>query len=147
MARGKKIISGIPASPGVVIGRIRVVDKDREKMVKLEVGEIMVAERTTPEDLMYMSRAAAFITDVGGVTAHAAIIAREMGKPAITGTSEGTTVLKDGQMVVVDGDEGTIYHWVPEEKETLSGKMARLAKEKGIQISPEFLEKMRKREE
>ena len=81
MGQGKKIIEGRPGAMGVAVGVVRVVDKDKAKMELLMKGEIMVAERTTPDDEMYMARAEALVTDVGGSTSHTAIIAREMGKP------------------------------------------------------------------
>lgn len=151
MPKGKKIIQGRPSSPGQVVARVRIVNGDLDKKEKLQPGEIMVAERTTPEDTIYMGKAVAFITNLGGTLCHAAIVAREMGKPAVTGTTEATEVLKDGQMVLVDGNEGAVYEWIPEEGkeekgENLADKMARLAKEKGITISPEFIEKMKRRE-
>jgi len=157
MAKGKKITEGLGGSPGIVVAKVRVVDKDWEKMEKLEHGEVMVAERLTPEDTIYMKKAAAFVTDVGGYTAHAVVIGREMGVPVIVGTAEGTKVLKDGEMVVVDGFTGTterglpigaVYEYVEEVPVlSLTDKMEKLAKERGIPIPPGVLEKMRKREE
>jgi len=146
MGKGKKLVEGRPGSAGEAVGVVRVVDKDKEKMEKLAKGEIMVAERTSPSDVMYMARAAAIVTDVGGSTSHSAIVAREMGKPAVVGTIEGTSVLKDGQKVVVDGTQGVVYEYVEEEGESIADKMEKLAKEKGIHIDPAFLQKMKRRE-
>lgn len=148
MAKGKEIIRGRGASPGTVVGTVRVVNQDEEKMAKIEAGEIMVSERTTPEHEAYMARAAALITDVGGKLSHTGIVAREMGKPAVVGTEEGTAVLKDGQKVVVDGTEGVVYEYVEEEapeKPSIAEKMAELAAKKGIKIDEAFLKKMRER--
>lgn len=152
MARGKKIIEGIPASPGEVICTVRIVDKDPEKLEKVKPGEAIVGERFNPEHDIYLKKAAALITDVGGVTSHTAIVAREWGIPAIVQTLNGTTVLKDGQKVVVDATGGAVYEYVPVEEEkfvkaeSLADKMAALAKAKGISIDPAFLEKMKRRE-
>ena len=55
-----------------------------------------------------MKKAAAFVTDIGGITSHAAIVSREMGKPCIIGTKNATKVLKDGMMIEVNADNGTI---------------------------------------
>ena len=63
---------------------------------------------TMPRYLPAMVRAAAFVTDEGGITCHAAIIAREMRKPCIIGTKIATQVLKDGDMVEVDADNGVV---------------------------------------
>jgi len=145
MGKGKKLIEGRPGSKGVVVGVVRIVDKDKEKLSKISSGDIMVAERTTPDDEMYMAKAAALVTDVGGATSHTAIIAREMGKPAVVGTIEATTVLKDGQKVIVDGNEGAVYEYT-EEGGTVADKMAELAKKKGISLDPAFLEKMKRRD-
>ena len=63
---------------------------------------------TRPEFLPLMSKASAFITDEGGITCHAAIVAREMKKPCIIGTKIGTKALKDGDMIEVDADKGVV---------------------------------------
>ena len=63
---------------------------------------------TRPEYLPLMEKAAAFITDAGGVLSHAAIVAREMKKPCIIGTKIATKILKDGDLVEVDAERGTI---------------------------------------
>lgn len=63
---------------------------------------------TTPNMISIMKKAAAFVTDEGGVTCHAAIIAREINKPCIIGTKIATKVLKDGDIVVVDASNGII---------------------------------------
>jgi len=69
----------------------------------------MVAEMTTPDFVPAMKRAAAIITDHGGRTSHAAIVSRELGIPCVVGCSTGTAILKDGQIVTVDGSSGKIY--------------------------------------
>ena len=63
---------------------------------------------TTPEFVPLMQKAAAIITDQGGILSHAAIVSRELGKPCITGTENATSLLKDGDMVEVDADEGVV---------------------------------------
>ena len=63
---------------------------------------------TTPDMIMVMHKAAAFVTDEGGITCHAAIVSREMKKPCIVGTKIATKVLKDGDMVEVDATDGTV---------------------------------------
>lgn len=98
-------LKGLCAYPGNTQGKVRRVFsyKDAEA---LEEGEVLVASMTTPELIAAMRKAAAFVTDEGGITSHAAIVAREMGKPCVVGTKIATKVLKDGDLVVVDN--GTV---------------------------------------
>ena len=79
--------------------------KDQDKLKK---GEILVTSMTTPDYLPSMQKASAFVTDEGGITCHAAIIAREMKKPCIIGTKIATKILKDGDLVEVDADKGVV---------------------------------------
>lgn len=98
---------GQSACRGKVEGKVRVIMSKKE-IPKLESGEILVTAMTTPEYLPAMSKARAFITDEGGITCHAAIIAREMKKPCIIGTKIATSILKDGYLVEVDADSGVV---------------------------------------
>ncbi|MFH1316262.1 MAG: PEP-utilizing enzyme [Candidatus Woesearchaeota archaeon] len=102
-----KELHGKVGYPGHVKGKVRIVktDKDNTNFVK---GEILVSIITTPNLTPSMEKAAAIITDGGGVTCHAAIFAREMKKPCIIGTKVATKVLKDGNLVEVDAKEGVI---------------------------------------
>ena len=79
-----------------------------DSIEKFQEGEILVASMTRPEYIPSMKKAIAFITDEGGITCHAAIIAREMKKPCVIGTKIGTKVLKDGDLVEVDANIGVI---------------------------------------
>ena len=105
---GVLILSGIPASPGTATGIVKIthhasgIDKIRE-------GDVLVAEMTTPAFVPAMKRAVAIVTDRGGRTCHAAIVSRELGVPCIVGTGEATSVLKDGQLITVDGSQGKVY--------------------------------------
>lgn len=151
MPRGKEIIRGVAASKGEVVAICRVVDNDEEKKAKLQPGEIMVTDRTTPDDVIYMKKAVAFVTNAGGALSHTAIVAREMGVPAVTGTAEATSVLKDGQKVIVDGGEGAVYEYIPDAEEKPAGesmvdKIAKIAEKKGVKLPPGFLDKMKNRE-
>jgi phosphoenolpyruvate synthase/pyruvate phosphate dikinase len=108
--KDKKILEGLAASPGIAVGIVRNAhDRDLYIMAQIKPGEVMVITRTVPEDLFFMEKASAFITDTGGETSSTAIVARSMGKPAVTATAEGTISLEDGQKVIVDGTEGTVY--------------------------------------
>lgn len=102
-----KKIKGQVANVGKVIGIVRVVLDDAE-ISTVQNGEILVAIMTMPKYLPAMKRAAAFVTDEGGVTCHAAIISREMNKPCIIGTKIATKVLKNGMEVEVDADSGVV---------------------------------------
>ncbi|MBI5071326.1 hypothetical protein HZB93_00285 [Candidatus Falkowbacteria bacterium] len=100
------ILKGSAASGGKVRGRVRVVLNP--KGAKLEKGEILVAGMTRPEYVPLMKKAAAIVTDEGGITSHAAIISRELGIPCVIGTKIATKVLKDGDLVEVDATKGVI---------------------------------------
>jgi len=90
-----------------ITGPIQIV-LDPKDADHFREGSILVAPMTTPEYVFIMKRAAAMITDAGGLTSHAAIVSRELGKPCIVGTKIATKVLKDGDMVEVDADHGII---------------------------------------
>lgn len=76
---------------------------------RVEEGDILVAEMTTPDFVPAMKRAAAIVTNRGGRTAHAAIVSRELGIPCIVGTETATEILKDDQIITVDGSHGKVY--------------------------------------
>ncbi|MFH1632178.1 MAG: PEP-utilizing enzyme [bacterium] len=99
--------SGEVACAGKVTGKVRKVLEFRD-MFKFHEGEVLVSPMTVPDFLPVMKKAIAFITDEGGITCHAAIIAREMNKPCIIGTKIATQVLKDGDSVEVDANTGKI---------------------------------------
>ena len=75
---------------------------------RLQAGEILVAPMTSPDWVPTMRRAAALVTDGGGMTCHAAIVSRELGVPCVVGARTATTVLRDGELVTVDGAPGTV---------------------------------------
>lgn len=102
-----KELSGQIAMKGKVSGRVRILFQ-KSDIPSLKTGEILVTAMTTPDYLPAMHKAAAFITDEGGITCHAAIVAREIGKPCIIGTKIATQVLKTGDMVEVDANHGTV---------------------------------------
>jgi len=100
-------LKGVAASPGVVQGVVKVCESVSD-IEKVQSGEIIVASMTRPEYLPAMQKAAAFVTNEGGITSHAAIVARELGKPCVIGTKIATQILKDGDLVEVDADEGVV---------------------------------------
>lgn len=102
-----KQFSGQPAFPGKAAGRVQKV-MVRADIVNFKPGSILVAETTFPEHVPAMKSAIAFITDEGGITCHAAIVARELKKPCIVGTKIATKVLHDGDLVEVNAKSGII---------------------------------------
>lgn len=103
----ENFLKGQSAYRGKVSGKVRIV-KRTDQAEKVIEGEIIVSPMTTPDFAPAMKNAAAFVTDEGGVTCHAAIIAREIRKPCVVGTKIATQVLKDGDMVEVDADNGIV---------------------------------------
>ncbi|MFC7073946.1 phosphoenolpyruvate synthase [Halovenus rubra] len=101
------ILSGLGATPGQASGEVRLVTK-LDQLDKVEEGDIIVTEMTTPDMVPAMKRGAGIVTNEGGTTSHAAIVSRELGVPAVVGTETGTEELTDGQLVTIDGDKGTI---------------------------------------
>ena len=104
---GTVLVSGLAAAPGVVSGVVRILQSPADG-ARLVNGEVLVAAMTNPDWVPTMRRAAALVTDSGGVTCHAAIIGRELHLPTIVATRNATTVLRDGEMVTVDGANGVV---------------------------------------
>ncbi len=102
-----KEFAGTCAYPGKAVGVVKVVN-DENEMNKFKVGDILVSTSTTPKIIPAMKKAAAIITDSGGITCHAAIVSRELNVPCVIGTKIATKVLKDGDRVEVDAANGTI---------------------------------------
>ena len=101
------LVRGLGAAPGQGSGPVRIA-ADLSDAADLVAGEILVTPMTAPDWVPLMKRAAAIVTDSGGMTCHAAIVSRELGIPCIVGTSEATEVLEDGQLVTVDATEGVV---------------------------------------
>ncbi len=80
-------------------------------------GDVIVTEMTMPDMVPAMKRASGIITDEGGMTSHAAIVSRELGVPAIVGTTNATTVLNDGEVVTLDGERGAVLEGAEVEPE------------------------------
>ncbi|MGH1505517.1 MAG: PEP-utilizing enzyme [Acidimicrobiales bacterium] len=100
-------LSGMAASPGVAEGKARLVFNP-EDIGKVQDGEILVAPITAPSWAPVFPKIRACVTDIGGMMSHAAIVCREYGVPAVTGTGFGSREIKDGQMLRVDGSNGTV---------------------------------------
>jgi pyruvate,water dikinase len=102
------LVAGMPGSPGVAEGPVRVV-RDPAAFGSLLPGEVLVAAYTNPSWTPLFTRAAAVVVDTGAAMSHAAIVAREYGVPAVMGTGDGTRRLSDGQWVRVDGSRGQVF--------------------------------------
>jgi pyruvate,water dikinase len=107
-------IIGQPASPGRASGPVRLV-RGPEDFSRFQSGDVLVARGTAPAWTPLFAQAAAVVTDGGSLAAHASLVAREYGIPAVVGTGDATVRLRDGQHVVVDGSAGVveIASWAP----------------------------------
>jgi len=100
-------IKGTIAYPGNAKGTCRILNTLKD-ISKIHKGDILVISMTDPNYMPAMEKASAFVTDQGGILCHAAIVSRELKKPCIIGTKNATKVLKDGDLIEVDAEKGTI---------------------------------------
>lgn len=110
-ANKSPMIVGRSVGAKIAVGRARVIESV-ENLSEFVPGEILISDITTPDWEPIMKVATALVTNRGGRTCHAAIIARELGIPAVVGTAQGTETIKTGQLITVscaEGDEGRIY--------------------------------------
>jgi phosphohistidine swiveling domain-containing protein/putative Ca2+/H+ antiporter (TMEM165/GDT1 family) len=106
------LLSGIAASRGQATGKVRII-RGPQEFGLLRSGEILVCPYTNPSWTPLFQRAGAVVVDAGGIGSHAAIVAREYGIPAVMGTGFGTTTLRNGQDVLVDGTLGQVTAVAP----------------------------------
>jgi pyruvate,water dikinase len=104
---GTVLCSGLAAAPGTVSGPVRIL-RSTADAPRLLRGDVLVATMTSPDWVPTMRRACALVTDGGGVTCHAAIVGRELHLPTVVATRTATTVLRDGELVTVDGTKGVV---------------------------------------
>ncbi|MBN1880884.1 MAG: pyruvate, phosphate dikinase [Deltaproteobacteria bacterium] len=119
-ARRKVIAKGLPASPGAGVGRVVFTANDAEKEAKNGVKVVLVRIETSPEDIHGMNAAEGILTARGGMTSHAAVVARGMGKPCVAGAGDvrvsyekqqlsvGDVVIKRGDFITLDGSRGEV---------------------------------------
>ncbi len=100
-------LKGMPASPGVVTGKVKLV-LTKLNLDEIQDGDVMVTYATSPDYVPAMKKCSAIVTDEGGVVCHAAIVSRELRIPCIVGTKSATQALKDGDMVEVDAEKGIV---------------------------------------
>ncbi len=103
----KKEFKGRSASPGFGKGKARIILNSRE-FNKFEKGDILISLNTTPDYVPIMKKAAAIVTEEGGLTAHVSVVSRELGIPCIVGIRNITKILKDNDLVEVDADKGIV---------------------------------------
>ena len=108
------VLTGISASPGTYTGTVRVIH-DETEFSKLQAGDVLVCPITTPVWSVLFASVGALVTDTGGILSHAAIIAREYHVPAVVAAGNATSLLRDGQLVTVDGVAGTATIVQPKE--------------------------------
>lgn len=104
---GRALVTGTAASPGTAAGRVRLIT-GLDDFGRFAAGDVLVCRTTSPAWTPLLARAAAVVTETGGMLAHAAIVAREFAIPAVLAAEGAMTVLTDGQPVVVDGTGGTV---------------------------------------
>jgi len=100
-------IKGNSAYPGRVVGKVKIINSVQE-MMKMHQGDVLVSHMTNPDIVPAMKQASAIVTDLGGITCHAAIVSRELKIPCVIGTKIATQVLKDGDKVEVDANKGIV---------------------------------------
>ena len=102
-----RVINGVAASPGTVTARAKVV-RSLTEASKLQAGDVLVCVMTLPPWTPLFSTASAVVADTGGILSHCAIVAREVRIPCVVGTMTGTSLIKDGQIITVDGSRGIV---------------------------------------
>ena len=120
------ILEGLGASPGIAYGEAKLI-VDASELGKVKEGDILVAVMTTPDMVPAMKRAAAIVTDEGGLTCHAAIVSRELGCPAVVGTRKATELLTDGMKITVDGEKGLVFEGRKEDAAQTAAKPEKTA--------------------
>ncbi len=118
---GKLILDGLAASHGMISGKVKIIH-DLKELYKVQPGDILVTKMTNPDMVVSMQKASGIVTDEGGATCHAAIVSRELGIPCVVGTKKATEVLKEGQIVTVDGTNGKVYEGISEENQKIIKK-------------------------
>lgn len=119
------LVRGIGVSPGQGSGQTKIL-LDIKDMSHFKQGKVLVTEMTTPDWVPAMKMASAVVTNLGGKTCHAAIVSRELGIPCVVGTENATKVLKDGEIVTVDGQRGLIFKGAAAEQVAVKAPLAAL---------------------
>ncbi|MGF1489308.1 MAG: putative PEP-binding protein [Prochloraceae cyanobacterium] len=109
MNKNRVLLKGLAASPGVAIAKVSIVNDLNEALPYFTAKTILVTKTIAPNWFPLLKQAAGIVSEVGGVTSHAAIIARELGIPAIVGARNATKLLENGSSILLDGTKGEIY--------------------------------------
>ena len=133
------IANGLPASPGAASGKVVFTSEEAERLNNMMQDVILVRVETSPEDIQGMHAAKGILTARGGMTSHAAVVARGMGRPCVSGSSEididyekkifktASVEIKEGDIITIDGSSGRIILGsVPTVKPEISGDFSRL---------------------
>ncbi|GIW64887.1 MAG: phosphoenolpyruvate synthase [Patescibacteria group bacterium] len=102
------ILVGSPASPGIGIGPAKIIFSPKE-INKINTGDVLIAPQTNPDYVPAMKKASAIVTEKGGRTSHAAIVSRELGIPAVVGAEGATKIIKNNQIITVNGSTGEVF--------------------------------------
>ena len=135
------IANGLPASPGAASGKVVFTSEEAERLNDMMQDTILVRIETSPEDIQGMHAAKGILTARGGMTSHAAVVARGMGRPCVSGSSEidinydqkifktSSIEIKEGDIITIDGSSGRIIlGTVPTVKPEISGDFSKLMK-------------------
>lgn len=106
---GDVLARGTGIGARAVTGTVRICPTLKDAMTKVQPGDILVAQATDAEYVPYMEKAAAVVTEEGGLTSHGAIVGLNLGIPVIVGVESATALLPDGETVTIDGQRGLIY--------------------------------------
>ena len=133
------IANGLPASPGAASGKVVFTSEEAERLTAIMQDTILVRVETSPEDIQGMHAAKGILTARGGMTSHAAVVARGMGRPCVSGSSEidinyenktfktSSTEIKEGDIITIDGSSGRIIEGsVATVKPEISGDFSKL---------------------
>ncbi len=138
-AKASVLAKGLPASPGAAVGMLVLTADEAARRGALKERVILARNETSPDDIHGMDAAQGILTRVGGMTSHAAVVARGMGRPCVAGAREvvvdeaqrcirvGDVVVREGEMLSIDGSDGTIYAGaLPLKEPSLSGPFQKL---------------------
>lgn len=104
-----QLIRGLPAAAGRVTAPAQVILDEHQNLEAIAPGKILVARSVTPDWLPWLKRVAGIVTEQGGMTSHAAILARELGLPAVVGAGNVTQLIQTGDLLLLDGDQGELH--------------------------------------
>ncbi|NJL36703.1 MAG: phosphoenolpyruvate synthase [Leptolyngbyaceae cyanobacterium SM1_4_3] len=103
------VVKGIGAASGQIFGKAWVVPDSIQSAVDVPVGAVWIASQMTPDWIFELKQAVGIVTEQGGMTSHGAIVARELGIPAVVGAANVTQLIQAGEMLFLDGDRGEVY--------------------------------------